>query len=189
MGIEVIEMKKSKTLLISVVAVLAVVLAACGNQSKGNKQHEQASFRNEPTSSKPSVVQDTIENSNALWYAAGGVNTKSESGMEAFYFNKKTNRVTIYNVSKYYKSYSAAKSANALNKEGTVRYTFKTNKNNQTVIKFAGKLSDIPMTQTMTFKDTTKGTNKSTKLGVSGFKVVRNVDYDKTNAIFVQADN
>lgn len=182
-------MKKSQTLLLSLVAVLALVLAACGNQSQGNKQHEQASFKNEPTSTKPSDVQKTIEDSNALWYAAGGVNKKSESGMEAFYFNKNTNRVTIYNVTKYYQSYSAAKSANALNKEGTVRYTFKTDANNQTVIKFAGKLSDIPMTQTMTFKDTTTGTNNATKIGLSGYKVVRDVDYDKTNAVFVQADN
>ena len=188
-AIEVIEMKKTKVLLLSLVAVLALGLAACGNQSKSsNNDNQKSSFKNAPTSTSASDVKDTVQNSNILWYSAGSVNAKSKSGYEAFVFDKSTKHVTFYNVSKFYKSLSAAKSANALNKVGTVRYTFKTNSKNQTVIRFSGKLSDIPMTQTMTFTGTTKGTNKANKIDLSGYKVVRDVDYDKTNAVFVQAD-
>ncbi|WP_252899041.1 hypothetical protein [Secundilactobacillus odoratitofui] len=91
-------------------------------------------------------------------------------------------------MNKFYKTYSAAKKANALNKEGTVKYTFTKNSKNQTVIKLSGKLSGIDMTQTVTVKNTTKGTNKATKLHMSGYQAVRDVDMDKTNAVFVEAN-
>lgn len=181
-------MKKSKTILLSLVAVLTLMLAACGKQSQSDKKHEQASFKNEPTSTKSDDVKSTLESRGNLWYAAGGINTKSASGMEAFHFDKATKRVTIYNIDKFYKSYSAAKKANALAVEGTVRYAYKTNGKNQTVVKFAGTLSDIPMTQTMTFKGTTTGTNKATKIGLSGYKVNRTVDGDTMGVVFVRAD-
>ncbi|GAK47482.1 hypothetical protein LOSG293_070210 [Secundilactobacillus oryzae JCM 18671] len=179
-------MKKSRTMaiLISLAAVLIVALSACGKSN--NHANQQASFRNEVKSTKPSAVETQITKNNDLWYLSGGINTKSNSGFEAYKFNSDTKKVTIYNVSKYYKTYAAAKNANALNKEGTLSYSFDTDSKDQAVIKFKGKLSGIPMTQTFTIKDATTGKNKSTKLHVTGYKIVRDIDEDKTNNVFVK---
>lgn len=177
-----------KVMLLSLIAVSAIFLTACGNQSASNKSHEQASFKNEPATTKHTDVKSTVLSGDGFWYLAGKINHKSNSGVEALAFDKKTGKATLYNVDKFYKSYSAAKKAKALNKEGTVKYTFTKNKQNQTVIKLAGKLSGIDMTQTVTVKDTTKGTNKATKLHLSGYHAVRDVDMDKTNIVFVEAN-
>ncbi|KRM58467.1 hypothetical protein [Secundilactobacillus malefermentans] len=179
-------MKKSRTMaiFISLAAVLVVVLSACGKSS--NQSNQQASFRNEVKSTKATSVQSQISNNSDLWYLSGGINSKSNSGFEAYKFDKDSKKVTIYNVSKYYKTYSAAQKANALSKEGTLSYSFGKNSKSQTVIKFKGKLSDIPMTQTFTVKDTTTGKNKSTRLHVTGYKIVRDIDEDKTNNVFVK---
>ncbi|KRK99673.1 hypothetical protein FD04_GL002449 [Secundilactobacillus odoratitofui DSM 19909 = JCM 15043] len=182
-------MKKTRTkaLLLSLVAVLAIFLTACGSKSS-TKSNEQASFKNEPTTTKHADVKSSVLSGDGFWYLAGKINHKSNSGIEAIAFNKNTGKATMYNVNKFYKTYSAAKKANALNKEGTVKYTFTKNSKNQTVIKLSGKLSGIDMTQTVTVKNTTKGTNKATKLHMSGYQAVRDVDMDKTNAVFVEAN-
>ncbi|MFC6255242.1 hypothetical protein ACFP1H_11685 [Secundilactobacillus hailunensis] len=178
---------RTKALLLSLVAVLAIFLTACGS-STANKSnsHEQASFKNEPTTTKHADVKSSILSGDGFWYLAGKINHKSNSGIEAIAFDKKTGKATMYNVDKFYKSYSAAKRAKALNKEGTVKYTFTKDKKDQTMIKLSGKLSGIDMTQTVTVKDSTKGTNKATKLHLSGYHAVRDVDMDKTNVVFVE---
>ncbi|WP_203651965.1 hypothetical protein [Secundilactobacillus yichangensis] len=183
-------MKRSriKVMLLSLVAVLAIFLTACGSKSANNKSNEQASFKNEPATTKHTDVKSTILSGDGFWYLAGKINHKSNSGIEAIAFDKNSGKATMYNVDKFYKSYSAAKNAKALNKEGTVKYTFTTNKQNQTMIKLSGKLSGIDMTQTVTVKDTTKGTNKATKLHLSGYHAVRDVDMDKTNVVFVESN-
>lgn len=93
----------------------------------------------------------------------------------------------MYNVDKYYMSYGNAQKANALNKEGTVNYSFKQNDNNQTVIKLSGKMSGVPFDETLTVKTKTHGKNKDKTLNISGYKAVRDVDADKTNIVFVRA--
>lgn len=182
-------MKKTRAtaFLVSLVAVLAIVLAGCGKQSQ-SKHNEQASFKNEPKTTQHADVKSTVLKGDGFWYLAGKINHNSNSGVEAVAFDKATGKATMYNVDKFYKSFSAAKKAGALNKEGTVSYTFIKNSNNQTVIKLSGKLSGIPMTQTVTVKATTKGTNNKTKLHMSGYKAVRNVDSDQTNAVFVETN-
>lgn len=181
-------MKRSRTkvILLSLVAVLAIFLTACGSKSSNNKSNQQASFKNEPATNKHTDVKSTVLSGDGFWYLAGKINHKSNSGIEAVAFDKHTGKATMYNVDKFYKSYSAAKKANALNKEGTVKYTFTKDKKNQTLIKLSGKLSGVDMTQTVTVKDTTKGTNKTTKLHLSGYHAVRDVDMDKTNIVFVE---
>lgn len=179
---------RTKVMLLSLVAVLAIFLTACGSKSSNNKSNEQASFKNEPATTKHTDVKSTVLSGDGFWYLAGNINHKSNSGIEAIAFDKDSGKATMYNVDKFYKSYSAAKNAKALNKEGTVKYTFTTNKQNQTLIKLSGKLSGIDMTQSITVKDTTKGTNKSTKLHLSGYHAVRDVDMDKTNVVFVEAN-
>ncbi|HBF74109.1 MAG TPA: hypothetical protein DDW71_02470, partial [Lactobacillus sp.] len=121
-----------KVMLLSLIAVLAIFLTACGSQS-ASKSHEQASFKNEPATTKHTDVKSTVLSGDGFWYLAGKINHKSNSGVEAVAFDKKTGKATMYNVDKFYKSYSAAKKAKALNKEGTVKYTFTKNKQNQTV--------------------------------------------------------
>ena len=146
---------RTKVILLSLVAVLAIFLTACGSKSSSNKpsSNEQASFKNEPKTTKHADVKSTVLSGDGFWYLAGKINHKSNSGIEAVAFDKKTGKATMYNVDKFYKSYSAAKKAKALNKEGTVKYTFTQNKKDQTLIKLSGKLSGIDMTQTVTVKD------------------------------------
>lgn len=179
---------RTKALLLSLVAVLAIFLTACGSKSSSHKTNESASFKNEPTTTKHSDVKSAVLSGDGFWYLAGKINHKSNSGIEAIAFDKNSSKATMYNVDKFYKTFNAAKKAKALNKEGTVRYTFTTNKDNQTVIKLSGKLSGIDMTQTVTVKDSTKGTNKSTNLHLSGYHAVRDVDMDKTNVVFVETN-
>ncbi|MDT7013426.1 hypothetical protein [Levilactobacillus namurensis] len=178
-------MKKTRVLtaLLSLVAVMAIGLAGCSNSGQ-NGSNQQASFKNQTT--KKADVKSTLTKSKQLWYVAGNVNAKSNSGLEAYRFNG--NKVTVYNVDKLYKSYNAAKKADALNKAGTLTATFKT-KGKQTLIKFKGKLSDIPMTQKFTVKKTLTGTNKSTKLKVAGYHISRNVDEDVTKAVLMKVTN
>lgn len=167
----------------SLVAVMALGLAGCSNSSKSGS-NQQASFKNQTT--KKTDVKSTLTGSKQLWYVAGNVNAKSNSGIEAYRFNG--NKATVYNVDKLYKSYSAAKKADALNKVGTLKATF-TTKGDQTVVHFKGKLSGIPMTQKFTVKKTLTGTNKSTKLKVAGYHINRDVDEDVTHAVLVKVTN
>lgn len=178
-------MKKFRlfTTVFSLVAVMALGLAGCSNSSKSGS-NQQASFKNQTT--KKTDVKSTLTGSKQLWYVAGNVNAKSNSGIEAYRFNG--NKATVYNVDKLYKSYSAAKKADALNKVGTLKATF-TTKGDQTVVHFKGKLSGIPMTQKFTVKKTLTGTNKSTKLKVAGYHINRDVDEDVTHAVLVKVTN
>ena len=175
-------MHKSRILatLMGAVAILTIGLAGCSSNSQSGS-NQQASFKNQTT--KKADVTSTLTGSKQLWYVAGKVNAKSNSGIEAYRFNG--HKATVYNVDKFYKSFKAAKKADALNKVGTLKATFKT-KGDQTVVHFKGKLSDIPMTQTFTVKKTLTGTNKKTKLKVAGYHIARDVDEDVTQAVLVK---
>ncbi|MGY5339191.1 hypothetical protein [Levilactobacillus spicheri] len=175
-------MKKSRVLatVFSLIAVMAIGLAGCSNSSKSGS-NQQASFKNQTT--KKADVKSTLTGTKQLWYVAGNVNAKSNSGLEAYRFDG--NRATVYNIDKLYKSYSAAKKADALHKAGTLKATF-TTKGSQTIVHFKGKLSGIPMTQTFTVKKTLTGTNKSTKLKVAGYHINRDVDDDVTHAVLMK---
>lgn len=177
-------MKKARIFatLVSLVALITIGSAGC-NKSSQSGSNQQASFKNRTT--KKQDVKSTILKSNQLWYVAGNLKSKSNSGLEAYRFNK-NGKATVYNVNKIYKSYSAAQKANALNKSGTLQATFKT-KGNRTVIHFKGKLSDIPMTQKFTVKKTLTGTDKTSKVKVAGYHIARDVDADVTQAVFVEA--
>jgi len=179
-------MKKSRIVAValSLLAVFAIGLAGCSKSSKSGS-NQQASFKNKTT--KKADVKSTLTKSTQLWYVAGAVNSKSNSGLEAYRFNS-DGKVTVYNVDKFYKSYSAADKANALNKVGTLNTTFKTSGDN-TIINFKGKLSDIPMTQKFTVKDTLTGKNKASKLKVAGYHIARDVDQDVTKAVLVKVAN
>ena len=179
-------MKKTRiyATLLSLVALITIGLAGCAKSSQSGTT-QQASFKNQTT--KKSDVKSTITNTKQLWYVAGNVNAKSNSGLEAYRFNK-NGKATVYNVDKFYKTYGAAKKAKALNKAGSLKATFKT-KGKQTVIRFKGKLSGIPMTQKFTVKKTLTGKNKSTGLKVAGYHIDRDVDEDVTNAVFVKVAN
>lgn len=179
-------MKKVVHILTAVSAAfaLALVLVGCGNsksQSNGSNDSSKASMQNTNTNEKDAKA--TITKSGKLWYMAGGINAKSKSGFDAYSF--KGNKVTIYSVDKIYKSYGAAKNANALNKQGTLTYSFKNSSKTNPVISMKGKLSGLDMSQTISVKKQISGTNKNSGLKVSGYKVVRDLDYDKTNQVFV----
>lgn len=178
-------MKKTRVLAaaMSLVAIMAIGLAGCSNSSKSGS-NQQASFKNQTT--KKADVKSTLTGSKQLWYVAGNVNAKSNSGLEAYRFDG--NKATVYNVDKLYKSYNAAKKADALNKVGTLTATFET-KGQQTVVHFKGKLSGISMTQKFTVKKTLTGTNKSTKLKVAGYHIDRDVDDDVTQAVLLKVTN
>lgn len=176
-------MKKSRIFAaaLSLVAIMAVGLAGCSSSSQSGS-NQQASFKNKTT--KKSDVKSTLTSSKQLWYVTGSVNAKSNSGLEAYRFNS-NGKATVYNVNKIYKSYSAAQKDNALSKVGTLNTTFKT-KGDNTVIKFKGKLSDIPMTQKFTVKQTLTGKNNAAKLKVAGYHINRDVDNDVTKAVLVK---
>ncbi|WP_125574393.1 hypothetical protein [Levilactobacillus huananensis] len=177
-------MKKSRMFAatLGLLAILTIGLAGCSSKSSDSGNTQQASFKNKTT--KKADVKSTLTQSKQLWYVTGSVNAKSNSGLEAYKFNK-DGKVTVYNVNKFYKTFSAAKKANALNKEGTLTTTFKT-KGKQTEISFKGKLSDIPMTQKFTVKTTLTGKNKATHLKVAGYHIARDVDEDVTKAVLVK---
>src|SRR5699024_7923591 len=118
-------MKKTRTLTVvfSLLAILTIGLAGCSSKSSKSGSTQQASFKNKTT--KKADVKSTLTNSKKLWYVTSSVNAKSNSGMEAYRFNK-NGKVTVYNVNKFYKTYAAAKKADALNKSGVLNTTFKT---------------------------------------------------------------
>lgn len=177
-------MKKSRMIAaaVSLLAVFAIGLAGCSSSNSKSGSNQQASFKNKTT--KKADVKSTLTNSKQLWYVNGSINAKSNSGLEAYRFDSK-GKATVYNINKYYKSFSAAKKDNALNKIGTLNTTFVT-KGDNTVIKFKGKLSDIPMTQKFTVKKTVTGKNDASKLKVAGYHIARDVDDDVTQAILVK---
>ncbi len=77
------------------------------------------------------------------------------------------------------------KKANDLDKQGTLKYSFKNDSKDQPVIYMKGKLSDIPMDQTVSVKDKVSGTYKAANLKVSGYQVVRNLDDDPAKQVLV----
>jgi len=182
---EVIEiMKKSRTIAaaLSLLAVFAIGLAGCSSSSSKSGSNQQASFKNKTT--KKADVKSTLTANQQLWYVNGSINAKSNSGLEAYRFDS-NGKATVYNVNKYYKTYNAAQKDNGLSKIGTLNTTF-TTKGSDTVIKFKGKLSDIPMTQTFTVKKTVTGKNTASKLKVAGYHISRDVDNDVTQAVLVK---
>lgn len=177
-------MKKSRMIAaaMSLLAVFAIGLAGCSSSSSKSGSNQQASFNNKTT--KKSDVKSTLTSSTQLWYVNGSINAKSNSGLEAYRFDS-NGKATVYNVNKFYDSYSAAKKDNGLSKIGTLNTTF-TTKGDQTVISFKGKLSDIPMTQKFTVKNTLTGKNNASKLKVAGYHISRDVDNDVTKAVLVK---
>lgn len=180
-------MKTSKSLaaIFVTVAGLGFVLAGCGTSSnKGSSnQSSKTSMQNNPVAHKSAKTALTA--SDNLWYMNGAINDKSKTGIDAYRFDKKHHTVTIYSVSKMYKTYQAAKKANDLNKQGTLKYTFKNQSANKPIIYMKGKLSDIPMDQTVTVKSKVNGKNHTSNLSVTGFKVVRNLDDDNAAQVLV----
>ncbi|KRM94177.1 hypothetical protein FC56_GL001125 [Lentilactobacillus senioris DSM 24302 = JCM 17472] len=179
-------MKKAIRILTAVGAAfaLALVLVGCGNsksQSNGSNDSSKASMQN--TNTNNTDAKTALTSGGKLWYMAGSLNAKSKSGFDAYYF--KGNKVTIYGVDKIYKSFDAAKKANALDKQGTLTYSFKNKSKTRPVISMKGQLSGLDMEQTISVKKPVSGTNKASGLKVSGYKVVRDLDYDKTNQVLV----
>ena len=164
---------------VSAVFALALVLVGCGNSASKSNDSSKASMQN----TNNSDAKTDITQGGKLWYMAGSLNAKSKSGFDAYYF--KGNKVTIYGVDKIYKSYDAAKKAKALDKQGTLKYSFKNNSKTKPVISMKGQLSGLDMSQTVSVGNSTSGTNKATGHQVSGYKVVRDLDYDKTHQVFV----
>lgn len=180
-------MKRSKSLVafLSVFAAFALILAGCqksNNSSSNNNDSSKVSMQN-PTAGK--TVKEALTSGNNLWYMNGKINYNSKSGIDAYHFNKKNNTVTIYSVSKIYKSFNQAKRANDLNKQGTLKYSFTNNSSSNPVIHMKGKLSGIPMEQTVSFKSKVTGKYKKANLHVAGYKVVRDLDEDQTNQVLV----
>ncbi|WP_283679900.1 hypothetical protein [Lentilactobacillus sp. Marseille-Q4993] len=163
--------------IIAVIAVFALVLTGC-SKNDSNK----TSMKN-PIAGK--TAKEALTSHNNLWYMNGKINYHSESGIDAYHFNKSKQTVTIYSVSKIYKTFSQAKKAKDLNKQGTLKYTFKNSSANNPVIYMKGKLAGIPMDQTVSVKSKVSGTYKKDHINVAGFRVVRDLDADKTHQVLV----
>lgn len=177
-------MKKAIRILTAVSAAfaLALVLVGCGNsksQSNGSNDSSKASMQN----TNNTDAKTALTKGNKLWYMAGSLNAKSKSGFDAYYF--KGNKVTIYGVDKIYKSLDAAKKADALDKQGTLTYKLKNTSKTKPVISMKGQLSGLDMDQTISVGKPISGTNTASGLKVAGYKVVRDLDYDKTNQVLV----
>jgi hypothetical protein len=179
-------MKKNKSLaaILAIITTLSLFLVGCGQSAKkGTATNSSKASMQNPTKNKS--AKEALVASNNLWYMNGTINYKSQSGIDAYKFNQRNHTVTIYSVNKIYKSYSAAKKANDLNKQGTLKYSFKNNSNDRPVIYMKGKLSDIPMDQTVSVKNQVSGTYKAANLKVSGYQVVRNLDDDPAKQVLV----
>ena len=180
------EMKKHRSLaaILAVVASFALILAGCSSSSNksSNNNSNKASMQNE---TQDKSAKQLLTSSNNLWYMNGSINYNSKSGIDAYKFNSKNHTVTIYSVNKMHKTYSEAKQANDLDKQGTLKYTFKNDSADKPVIYMKGKLSDIPMHQTISVKNTVSGKNHQSKLAVTGYKVVRNLDNDPAPQVWV----
>lgn len=183
-------MKKRRSLaaILAVVTSFALILAGCSSSSNksSNNDSSKASMQNQVQNKSAKEVLTSNDN---LWYMNGSINYKSKSGIDAYKFNSKNHTVTIYSVNKIYKTYSEAKKANDLDKQGTLKYTFKNDSADKPVIYMKGKLSDIPMHQTVSVKNTVSGKNHQSKLKVSGYKVVRNLDNDPAPQVWVTPHN
>lgn len=180
-------MKKNRSLatILALVATLSLFLAGCGNASKkgsADNDSSKASMQN-PVKDKP--AKEALVSNDNLWYMNGSINYKSKSSIDAYKFDKQANTVTIYSVNKMYKTYNEAKKANDLNKQGTLTYSFKNDSDSQPVIYMKGKLSDIPMDQTVSVKSEVAGTYKAANLKVTGYQVVRNLDDDPAKQVLV----
>lgn len=180
-------MKKNRSLavILTVVATFSLFLAGCGNSSKKSSSNNDSSKASMQNPVKHQSAKEALVSNDNLWYMNGSINYKSKSGIDAYKFDKKNNTVTIYSVNKMYKTYSQAKKANDLDKQGTLKYSFKNDSKDQPVIYMKGKLSDIPMDQTVSVKDKVSGTYKAANLKVSGYQVVRNLDDDPAKQVLV----
>ncbi|MCH4163860.1 MAG: hypothetical protein LKF37_03655 [Lentilactobacillus diolivorans] len=178
-------MKTSKSLaaIFAVVASVTLILAGCGNSSKKSSNPSSKTSMQNPTADKS--AKEALTSNNNLWYMNGTINYKSKTGIDAYKFNKENNTVTIYSVDKMYKTYNDAKKANDLNKQGTLTYSFKNTSSDNPVLYMKGKLSDIPMDQTVSVKDKVAGKNHEANLKVAGYKVVRDLDNDPAKQVLV----
>lgn len=185
------DMKKSKSLaaILVVVASFALVLAGCSSSSNKGTSKNDSSKASMQNAVQHKSAKEVLTSNKNLWYMNGSINYKSKSGIDAYRFNRKNHTVTIYSVNKMYKTYDQAKKANDLDKQGTLKYAFKNNSDNNPVIYMKGKLSDIPMHQTVSVKDTVSGKNHDTNLSVTGYKVVRNLDDDPATQVWVTPKN
>ena len=73
----------------------------------------------------------------------------------------------------------------ALDKQGTLTYKLKNTSKTKPVISMKGQLSGLDMDQTISVGKPISGTNNASGLMVAGYKVVRDLDYDKTNQVLV----
>ncbi|GAY72522.1 hypothetical protein [Lentilactobacillus kosonis] len=177
--------RKSLGLLLSVFTAFVLILAGCqkaNNSSSTNDNDSKASMQNPTKTQTAKQAFNSVEN---LWYMNGKINYNSKSGIDAYHFNAKNNTVTIYSVSKIYKTIDQAKKANDLNKQGTLKYTFTNNSNDNPVIHMKGKLAGIPMEQTVSVRSKVSGKYHKTNVKVAGYKVVRDLDEDKTSQVLV----
>lgn len=182
-------MEKSKSLAVILMATagLGLVLAGCGKSSqKGANPSSKTSMQN---ATKGKTAKQALVSNDNLWYMNGAINAKSKTGIDAYKFDKRNHTVTIYSVSKMYKTYKDAKKANDLAKQGTLKYTFKNDSATNPIIYMKGKLSDIPMDQTVTVKSKVTGKYHAGNLKVAGFKVVRNLDNDDATQVLVTPGN
>ncbi|MGP3641496.1 hypothetical protein [Lentilactobacillus hilgardii] len=178
-------MKTSKSLAVILIttAGLGLVLAGCGKSSNKSSNPTSKTSMQNPTKDK--TAKEALTSNDNLWYMNGSINYKSKTGIDAYKFDKAHNTVTIYSVGKMYKTYDDAKKANDLDKQGTLKYSFKNDSAENPVIYMKGKLSDIPMDQTVSVKGKVSGKYHASDLKVSGFKVVRNLDNDDAKQVLV----
>ncbi len=179
-------MEKSKSLAMTLVATagLGLLLAGCGQSANKGSANPSSKTSMQNTAQHKSA-KDALLSTDNLWYMNGTINYKSKSGIDAYKFNKANHTVTIYSVNKIYKTYHDAKKANDLNKQGTLKYTFKNNSADNPVLYMKGKLSDIPMSQTVSVRGKVTGKNTQSNLHVFGYHVVRNLDDDAAKQVLV----
>lgn len=181
------ERNKSLAAILAVTAGLGLILAGCGKSSSKNANPSSKTSMQNPTKGK--TAKEALISNDNLWYMNGSINYKSKTGIDAYRFNRHNQTVTIYSVSKIYKTYKDAKKANDLDKQGTLKYSFKNKSANNPVIYMKGKLSDIPMDQTVSVRSKVSGKYHAANLKVSGFKVVRNLDNDDAKQVLVTPGN
>ncbi|WP_268912162.1 hypothetical protein [Lentilactobacillus sp. SPB1-3] len=176
--------RKPLGLLFAVFTAFVLILAGCqkNNSSATNNDDSKASMQNPTEKQTAKQALNSVDN---LWYMNGKINYNSKSGIDAYHFNSKNNTVTIYSVSKVYKNMEQAKKANDLNKQGTLKYTFSNKSADNPVIHMKGKLAGIPMEQTVSVHSKVSGKYNKTNVKVTGYKVVRDLDEDKTSQVLV----
>ncbi|WP_412989291.1 hypothetical protein ACLJJ6_09940 [Pediococcus siamensis] len=161
-----------------VVVSLAVCVSGCvKTQTKTGRTVPRT-----PQVAKTSADKQLRRNP-GLWYFSKGIKNKSNSGLEAFKFDRK-GKVTVYNVKKYYATFTAAKKAGTLHKMGQGTYHIQKKAHQQTNLVLKLKLAGIPATYRFKLKNGVAQRYKG--LVVHGFKAVRTVDQDDVTGVFVQ---